>query len=120
MDNKNTQISQLKNEINKLPKGNITYKIIRGKRRMYLQWYEDGATKSSYVKKADEENIKALVNRRKELEFKLRMEAYASKITEDMLRFFTIRNKFESEPGKFIAFIGTDSETDNGAEFELI
>ena len=85
MDNKNTQISQLKNEINKLPKGNITYKIIRGKRRMYLQWYEDGATKSSYVKKADEENIKALVNRRKELEFKLRMEAYASKITEDML-----------------------------------
>jgi beta-glucosidase len=37
-----------------------------------------------------------------------------------MLRFFTIRNKFESEPGKFTAFIGTDSETDNGAEFELI
>ena len=42
------------------------------------------------------------------------------KISEDMLRFFTITNKFESEPGKFTAFIGTDSETENGAEFELV
>ncbi len=41
-------------------------------------------------------------------------------ITEDMLRFFTINNVFESEKGKFIAFIGFDSETDNGIEFELV
>ena len=41
-------------------------------------------------------------------------------IDEPMLRFFTINNKFESEPGRFTAFIGTDSETDNSAEFELV
>ncbi len=39
------------------------------------------------------------------------------KITEDMLRFFTIRNAFETEHGKFIAYIGFDSDTENGAEF---
>ena len=41
-------------------------------------------------------------------------------IKEDMLRFFTINNRFESEPGKFVVFIGTDSASQNGAEFELI
>ena len=41
-------------------------------------------------------------------------------IDEPMLRFFTINNKFESEPGRFTAFIGTDSETENSAEFELV
>ncbi len=41
------------------------------------------------------------------------------RIEEEMLRFFTINNKFESEPGKFVVYIGTDSEADNSAEFEL-
>lgn len=41
------------------------------------------------------------------------------KIEESMLRFFTINNKFESEAGRFTAYIGTDSTTDNGAEFDL-
>lgn len=42
------------------------------------------------------------------------------RIDETMLRFFTINNKFESEEGKFVAFIGTDSKTNNSAEFELV
>ncbi len=41
-------------------------------------------------------------------------------ISEDMLRFFTINNRFESEAGKFVVFVGTDSETENCAELELI
>ena len=41
------------------------------------------------------------------------------KITEDMLRFWTIRNKFESEPGDFKVFIGLSSDTDNEANFTL-
>ena len=41
-------------------------------------------------------------------------------IDEPMLRFFAINNKFESEPGRFTAFIGPDSKTDNSAEFELV
>ena len=41
-------------------------------------------------------------------------------IREDMLRFWTIENRFDSEPGKFKAFIGFDSTTDNATEFDLI
>ena len=40
-------------------------------------------------------------------------------ITENMLRFWTIENRFDSEEGQFKVFIGTDSDTDNAAEFEL-
>ncbi len=40
-------------------------------------------------------------------------------ITEDMLRFWTINNKFESEEGDFKVFIGSDSTTENCAEFSL-
>ena len=41
-------------------------------------------------------------------------------ISEDMLRFWTIKNCFESEKGKFQLFIGFDSVSENSAEFELI
>lgn len=54
-------------EIYSLPMGNITYKNIRGKRRMYLQWYEDGVKKSRYVRDNEQEEITAQVSRRKEL-----------------------------------------------------
>ena len=40
-------------------------------------------------------------------------------ITEDMLRFWTINNRFESEPGRFRVFVGTCSCTENSAEFVL-
>ncbi|WP_026668992.1 beta-glucosidase BglX [Butyrivibrio sp. AE3006] len=40
-------------------------------------------------------------------------------ITEDMLAFFTLRNVFETEAGKFKVFLGFDSATENAAEFEL-
>ena len=41
-------------------------------------------------------------------------------ITEEMLKFWTASNKFESEPGKFKVFVGFDSATENEAEFELV
>lgn len=40
-------------------------------------------------------------------------------ITEDMLRFYNNELEFKSEPGKFKVFIGTDSDADNSAEFDL-
>lgn len=40
-------------------------------------------------------------------------------ITEDMLRFTTINNVYESEPGSFDVFVGNSSATDNKAEFIL-
>ncbi len=42
------------------------------------------------------------------------------KIEESMLRFYNIDMEYTSEPGKFEVFIGTSSDTVNGAEFELI
>lgn len=40
-------------------------------------------------------------------------------VTEDMLRFWSANNRFESEPGDFTVFVGLDSATQNGAQFTL-
>ncbi len=40
-------------------------------------------------------------------------------ITEEMLRFYTIDMEYVSEPGRFLVYIGPDSETQNKAEFYL-
>ena len=55
-------------QLSHLPKGNITYKTIRGARRMYLQWSEGGKKKSKYVRKEDEPTVIELVGKRRELE----------------------------------------------------
>ncbi len=41
-------------------------------------------------------------------------------ISEEMLCFTTAENRFESEKGKFVVYIGENSATDNAAEFTLI
>lgn len=69
-------------ELEALPKGNIVYKTIRGKRRMYRQWTENGVKQSVYVRKADEQSVAALVNRRKQLEAELRLADYANGLRE--------------------------------------
>ncbi len=40
-------------------------------------------------------------------------------ITEDMLKYYTINNKFEAEPGKFKVFIGFDSTAENEVSFDF-
>lgn len=40
-------------------------------------------------------------------------------ITEEMLRFYRLDMTYGSEPGRFMAYIGADSNTENGAEFRL-
>lgn len=67
MDTREKKLAEIKKEIGKLPVGNITRKMIRGKSRMYLQWREDGKTKSRYVKASEEEEVLAAVKRREEL-----------------------------------------------------
>lgn len=57
------KIIQLQSEIKKLPKGNITYKTIRGAKRMYIN--------GRYVKAADELKIMSLVEKRNKLESEL-------------------------------------------------
>lgn len=68
MSNNETAMADVLKKISELPEGNITRRMIRGKSRMYLQWREDGKTKSKYIKAADEEAVEAAVAMRKRLE----------------------------------------------------
>jgi len=61
---KENQLHRIKAELALLPKGNITYKTIRGKERMYLQWSENGKKYNKYVKAADEEAVRTQIERR--------------------------------------------------------
>lgn len=68
MENTEKRLAEILDEINKLPVGNITRKTIRGKSRMYLQWREDGKSKSKYIKAKEEADITVAIERRKVLE----------------------------------------------------
>lgn len=80
-------------EIGSLPKGNLTYKVIRGKPRMYLQWYEGGKKINKYVKAKDEPIVLAQIKRRKHLQEELKQlvedESYGSFVAEDTPHFET-------------------------------
>ena len=43
------RIQELENQISKLPQGSITYKTIHGKKQPYLQWTENGKTRTSII-----------------------------------------------------------------------
>lgn len=72
MENTEKRLAEILDEINKLPVGNITRKNIRGKSRMYLQWRENGKSRSKYIKAEEEADIAAAVERRKVLETEYR------------------------------------------------
>ena len=46
---KSLHIAELENELKTLPKGNVFYKKIKGKEQPYLQWYENGKTRTKYL-----------------------------------------------------------------------
>ena len=70
--NINKRIIELENEIAILPQGSINIKKIKGKEQPYLQWTENGKSKSKYIKKNEREEIFASVERRKQLQEELR------------------------------------------------
>ncbi|MDD6640415.1 MAG: AAA family ATPase [Erysipelotrichaceae bacterium] len=55
-----------------MPQGSINIKKINGKEQPYLQWTENGKSKSKYIKKNEREEIFASVERRKQLQEELR------------------------------------------------
>lgn len=63
---------ELENELAILPQGSINIKKINGKEQPYLQWTENGKSKSKYIKKDEREEIFAGVERRKQLQEELR------------------------------------------------
>jgi len=66
------RIVELENEIAMLPQGSINIKKINGKEQPYLQWTENGKSKSKYIKKNEREEIFNGVERRKQLQDELR------------------------------------------------
>ena len=68
----NKRIIELENELAILPQGSINIKKIKGKEQPYLQWTENGKSKSKYIKKDEREEIFAGVERRKQLQEELR------------------------------------------------
>ena len=68
----NKRIIELENEIAILPQGSINIKKINGKEQPYLQWTENGKSKSKYIKKGEREQSRAGVERREQLPDELR------------------------------------------------
>lgn len=70
MNNQENQneLLQVQKEIAELPAGYISRKNIKGKTRYYLQWTEDGKKKSKYVDDELAEELRAKIERRRELQ----------------------------------------------------
>ena len=66
------RIQELENQISKLPQGSITYKTIHGKKQPYLQWTENGKTKSKYIRIAERETVMEQVSLRRSLQEELK------------------------------------------------
>ncbi len=70
-DEMKDRMQEIEETLAKLPRGNVVYKTIKGKKQPYLQWTEDGRQRSQYVKVATREETLANVAKRKELENEL-------------------------------------------------
>ena len=70
MDNKEleNELSKIRQEISELPIGYISKKTINGKTKQYLQWTENGKKKSKYVDDAIVDDLRAKIERRRELQ----------------------------------------------------
>ena len=73
MPSKNDQIESLEAEISALPIGCISRKTINGKVRQYHQWTEDGKKRSKYLDDESAEQLRTLIEKRKELQRQLRL-----------------------------------------------
>lgn len=79
------RIRYIKEWISQLPKGNITYKNIRGKRYPYLQWTENGKQKNKLIKDSELQDIIEKIEQRKSLEKKLN-ESKESKVMPEVMQ----------------------------------
>lgn len=71
MKNNDERIREILQIIASLPKGNISFKKIKGKEQPYLQWTENGKRYSRYIKTSVREETLRAVEYRKKLEQEL-------------------------------------------------
>lgn len=64
--------AELEEKIWDLPRGYISKKTINNNISYYLQWKENGKTKSKYIQKSQLENVKEGIEKRKQLEAELK------------------------------------------------
>ena len=76
----NLDMAELEKEIASLPAGYISRKRINGTERYYLQWTENGKIKSRYIKFPELEQVRAGVEKRKELQALLKRLRAGEKI----------------------------------------
>lgn len=70
--NAESEIRALAEQIEALPIGYISRKTIRGKTRYYHQWKENGKLRSKYLKDGELEPLRAEIEKRRELQARLR------------------------------------------------
>ena len=81
--NLNDRIREIEMELQKYPRGYLVYKTIRDKKQPYLQWNEDGGSKSRYIKVGEREHIMEELERRDCLQRDLqRLKAYRDRLTD--------------------------------------
>lgn len=97
------RIRYIQEWISQLPKGNITYKSIRGKKYAYLQWTENKKQFSRRVKDDELQELSAKIEERKALEKKLK-ESLGSKKTPEVMQeeFFFSEVKYGQELLDFV------------------
>ena len=61
------RMQEIEDRLSSLPQGTVVYKTIRGLRQPYLQWTENGKTKSRYIKAGERDEILRKVQERKDL-----------------------------------------------------
>ena len=62
-----SRMQEIEDRLSSLPQGTVVYKTIRGLRQPYLQWTENGKTKSRYIKAGERDEILRKVQERKDL-----------------------------------------------------
>ena len=87
------KIKQIEKELEALPVGYISRKIISCKERFYLQWMENGKLKSKYIKASELDTITEQVEKRKRLQSKLkRLKDTPEGVRDSNLKRKTARN----------------------------
>ncbi len=89
-----TNVRYYQEWISQLPKGNISYKTINGKTYPYLQWREDGKTRSRIVKPEELEELADKISKRKELERRIKefgVDKTVPKVLEDDFFFAEVK-----------------------------
>ena len=87
------QIKELENELSHYPSGYISRKMINGKERFYFQWLEDGKLKSKYIKVDELETVRQSVEKRKELQERLKkLKATPDGMQDTNLKRKAVRN----------------------------